>query len=281
MKKIKKGDIVVSNIYDNNILFRVESLSTINSEKTAMLKGILDRIQLETTINKIDKISGKEIKDIVRIRRNREIEKIYNLEIEKNSNFKNKSLEGYSRNVENLVPGKILHVDGDRKYSEKSNKYYKKLGLDAIVKNVPEYLQPNIIYELLKKYEPDVLIITGHDGMIRKGTRYNDINNYRNSKYFIETVKEARKYDEGKEDKIAIFAGACQSYFEELILAGANFASSPGRILIDFVDPILVAKKIALTDEKEFIGIEEIEGELKEGKKGIDGIGSNGKMKKI
>ena len=31
--------------------------------------------------------------------------------------------------------------------------------------------------------------------MIKKGKDYNDIYNYRNSKYFIKTVQEARKYD--------------------------------------------------------------------------------------
>lgn len=37
-----------------------------------------------------------------------------------------------------------------------------------------------------------------------------------------------------KGKKLVIFAGACQSYFEAIISAGANFASSPARILIDF-----------------------------------------------
>ena len=38
-------------------------------------------------------------------------------------------------------------------------------------------------------------------------------------------------------------------------MAGANFASSPARILIDFMDPIIVAEKIAVTDEKRFVTI--------------------------
>ena len=83
-----------------------------------------------------------------------------------------------------------------------------------------------------------------NDGMLKKGKKYNDIFNYRNSRYFIETVKEARKYDKEKEEKLVIFAGACQSYFEALISAGANFASSPARILIDFLD--LLQKNIDL-----------------------------------
>ena len=35
--------------------------------------------------------------------------------------------------------GKILHLDGDKKYSYKSYKYYKRMGLNVIVKNIPEY----------------------------------------------------------------------------------------------------------------------------------------------
>lgn len=39
----------------------------------------------------------------------------------------------------------ILHLDGDKKYTQKSERYYRKLGLRAIVKNVPENRQPQVI----------------------------------------------------------------------------------------------------------------------------------------
>ena len=178
-----------------------------------------------------------------------------------------------------MVTGKILHLDGDKKYSEKSYQYYRKLGLDAVVKNIPEYKQSKVVYELLNKYNPDILVITGHDGMIKRGTNYNDIYNYRNSRHFINTVKEARRYDLEKGKKTVIFAGACQSYFEAIITAGANFASSPARILIDFLDPLIVAEKVATTEEYKYITMEDIVKELRDGKKGVGGIGANGKMK--
>ena len=178
-----------------------------------------------------------------------------------------------------LQTGKILHLDGDRKYSEKSYRYYKKSGLNFIVKNIPEYKQPKLIKNLLIIYKPDILVVTGHDKMLRKNREYNNINNYRNSRYFIETVKRARKYQQEKE--LAIFAGACQSYYEKIIKAGANFASSPGRILIDFKEPLIVAKTIATTPETEFVTIRDIENKLKNGRKGISGIGTLGKMKII
>lgn len=173
-----------------------------------------------------------------------------------------------------------MHLDGDKKYSIKANNYYKKIGLKAIVKNVPENRQPIVAVELIARYKPDILVITGHDGMIKKGTKYNDIQNYRNSAYFIECVEQARTYKALQKD-LVIFAGACQSYYEGLILAGANFASSPARILIDFIDPLIVAEKIAITDEKNFLTIKDIEDELRDGKKGINGIGARGKKKTL
>ncbi len=60
----------------------------------------------------------------------------------------------------NFVTGKILHLDGDKRYSEKSVRYYKKMNLDAVVKNIPEYRQPKVVYNLLEHYRPDILIIT-------------------------------------------------------------------------------------------------------------------------
>ena len=69
--------------------------------------------------------------------------------------------------------------------------------------------------------------------------------------------------------------------YEALIEAGANFASSPARILIDFIDPLIVAEKIAVTERYKYITIEDIENELRDGKQGVSGIGANGKMYKI
>ena len=118
-------------------------------------------------------------------------------------------------------------------------------------------------------------------GMIKHGTRYKDIYNYRNSRHFIQTVKEARRYDAKHEKNLVIFAGACQSYFEALMEAGANFASSPARILIDFLDPLIVAKSVAITDKNRYITIDDFVEELRDGKRGVNGLGAMGKKNVI
>ena len=115
--------------------------------------------------------------------------------------------------------------------------------------------------------------------MIKSGTEYNNIYNYRNSKYFINTVLEAKKWKDINNTGLVIFAGACQSYYEAILAAGANFASSPARVLIDFVDPIVVAEKIATTEEYKYVTINDIANDLRDGTKGISGIGGRGKKR--
>lgn len=275
MKKIKKGDFVVRKSYGKDIIFYVKRIIKTSEDDIAIICGLFERIEADSSINDLellDPVIKKDIFDDEERRINSRMIKTYRdyyLNFTKNEkdNLRNK-----------IITGKILHLDGDKRYSQKSYNYYKKIGLNAIVKNIPEYKQPQVVYKLLKLYRPDILIITGHDGMIKRGTNFNDIYNYRNSRHFINTVKEARKYDKDNNCETVIFAGACQSYFEALMLAGANFASSPARILIDFLDPLIIAEKVATTEKYKFITVDEVTKEIRDGKKGIGGIGSNGKM---
>lgn len=112
--------------------------------------------------------------------------------------------------------------------------------------------------------------------MIKNGKNYNDINNYRNSRYFVKAVNEARMWNPSNSELI-IFAGACQSYYEALISAGANFASSPARILIDFMDPLIVAEEVSKTNQNKLIMMSDLEGKIRNGRKAISGIGARGK----
>jgi spore coat assembly protein len=71
----------------------------------------------------------------------------------------------------NSKMGKILHLDGDRKYGIKSERYYRKMGLNAIVKYIPEHNQPSVINQFINKYNPDIIVITGHDRHDKKESR--------------------------------------------------------------------------------------------------------------
>ena len=283
MNKFKKGDIVGRISYNKDVIFEITRIiKTGENKKIYILKGITERIEADSPEDdleiidkriankKIEQFEDKIIKRVAKCMQRDE----YNIKTKKCLfNFSDND----KRSTKIIYTGKILHLDGDKRYSEKSMKYYKSLGLNAVVKNVAENKQVYVIKDLLDKYNPDILILTGHDGMIRKGTGFNDIYNYRNSRHFIATVEEARKWKSAKSKDLAIFAGACQSYSEAIISAGANFASSPKRIMIDFIDPLIVAERIAMTENTKYLTIKDIEDELRDGRNGVDGIGSIGK----
>lgn len=263
MAKIKKGSIVARLSYNKDVFFVVDKIIKIcNNKKIAILKGLTIRIVADAPLEDLETISQGKILDKINDEERNLEDRLINM--------------CRLKNIEMFKTGKILHLDGDRRYSEKSAKYYKKLGLNAIVKNIPENKQSKYIIYLLEKHKPDILVITGHDAMFKKESNYNNIYNYRNSRHFIETVKNARKWAQNS-DKLVIFAGACQSFFEAIIAAGADFASSPGRILIDFIDPLIVAKKVAITEDYKIIGIYDFIDEIKEGEKGIGGTRVKGK----
>lgn len=171
----------------------------------------------------------------------------------------------------------ILHLDGDKKYARRALNYYNNLRLKAIVENIPEKEQPGRVLGLLEKYSPDILISTGHDKMFRKGEDLYKIENYKNSKYFIETVMIARKWEISQE-RLIIFAGACESFYEAIMLAGANFASSPARIMVEYRDPLIIASQIAYADSNTYIRMKDLLPYLKSNYKGIDGNRAKGKL---
>lgn len=266
MKKIKKGDIVGRISYNKDIIFIVDKIIKINEKnQLAILKGLTMRIQADSPVDDLEHLDKRIVKS--------NVQSIENKIMSHLSKYTNRLKKTYAY-------GKILHLDGDSRYSQKSLRYYRTMGLNAVVKNVAETRQPFVVKNLLSKFKPDVLIITGHDGMIKRGTGFNDIYNYRHSSYFVKTVLYAREW-ENNSNKLAIFAGACQSYYEALIQAGANFASSPARILIDFVDPLIVAENISITDNSKFLSIKDFENELRDGQRGISGIGCYGKKYRI
>ena len=172
------------------------------------------------------------------------------------------------------LPGRILHIDGDDDYLDRCMKFYKKNKLRAFGVFSHENELVNIIEENLNKYKPDIIVITGHDAYYRKKRKESS---YKNTDKFIEAVRTARKY-ENSHEKLVIIAGACQSNYEELIKAGANFASSPKRINIHALDPAIIASCLAFSDKNNNIDLIKILDKTKYGSDGIGGIITKGTM---
>lgn len=149
LKMIKKGDIVARISYHKDVIFVVD---LVIDNKIAILTGITTRLKADSPIEDLELINKKEIDNIYR-----------NIDekIDKKVNAKETSKGSFLKRSDKIVyTGKILHLDGDRKYSEKSNLYYKKMGLKAIVKNIPESRQVNVANMLIDRYKPDILVVT-------------------------------------------------------------------------------------------------------------------------
>ena len=150
MREIKKGDTVSRNSYRNDIMFYVKRiLKMTDGRKIAILKGIDVRVEADAPIEDLEIVSKEE-----QLRREKELEeRIIN-------KVKRERTEQANRRKEIIHTGRILHLDGDKRYSEKSIMYYRKMGLHAIVKNIPENKQPKAVYRLLTIYNPEILVIT-------------------------------------------------------------------------------------------------------------------------
>lgn len=248
---IQKGDYVTRNSYNNDTVFKVINIK----DGIYYLKGIEVRLFADSDLLDLKKCEEPVIDDDYK--GEREIK-----DIEKSDFF--------------FLPPKILHIDSDSEYLDRCLKFYKHYGIYAIGKKINEEDISNQINILLKEYKPDIVIITGHDSLKKNSNKY-DINNYKNTKNFIKAIKMARKY-ESSHEKLVIIAGACQSNYEELIKAGANFASSPKRVNIHALDPAIIAVNIALTERNKEINLKEILEKTKYGKDGMGGLLCNGLM---
>lgn len=246
------GDLVTRKSYNNDTVFKIISIDN----DIAILKGVNIRLFADSEISDLEYVENKNIKD------DKQFLDRFDINLDRNEYF--------------YLPGKVLHIDGDEDYLERCMDFYKQVHVKAICFKVKEDSISNNIKKLLEEYNPDILVITGHDAYYKKLGSESNNENYKNTSNFIKAVKEARKYYD--HNKLIIIAGACQSNYEELIKSGANFASSPKRINIHALDPAIIASSVALSDKSKPIDLINILEKTKYGSKGIGGIITNGTM---
>ena len=284
------GDLVVRRSYDKDITFKIIDIKKDeNGNNVYMLKGMSIRIIADSKKEDLEKVDEKfvgEKEKILNSRVNEILNKVVSL---RGDNYANETLKNLTRGSKgnkqkenkDLIfgrPGKILHIDGDSEYLEMCLKVYKQLSLEAVGRAIAEVDQPKVIVDLVREIKPDIVVLTGHDSVIRNTEDYLDLDNYRNSRYYIESVKALRNYNSSY-DELVIFAGACQSCYECMLDAGANFASSPNRVLIHCLDPVLVCERIAYTRIDKVVAITDVINNTITGIKGIGGLQTRGKYR--
>jgi len=242
------GEYVTRKTYNNDIVFKIIDIK----DDIYYLKGAFVRLYADSPRDDLVLYSGDM----------------------DNDNFK-PTIEEYrnlDRNEYFYLPGKILHIDGDKDYLDRCMSFYKKNKIMAYGLFFREEEMASQINNLLKKYNPDILVLTGHDSFSR-----NKRDKYKNTSNFVLAVEEARKHEKSHE-KLFIVAGACQSNYEDLIKAGANFASSPKRINIHALDPAIIATYLAKTKRSEEIDLLALLSKTRNGKDGMGGLICNGTM---
>ena len=268
---MKVGDIVARKSYNKDIV----------GKKIAILKGVAFRIIADAELSDLELLKPPDIRNILM---DKNVENILYRTLKKAKERERRGTRGLPKSAQQPtanvygVPGKVLQIDGDKEYLKICLDVYSQLGIPAVGVAIPEANQYKEVKNLLEKHKPDILVITGHDALHVKNGDLKNINNYRNSNNFLKAVKEARKWQPDL-DTLVIFAGACQSNYEALMKGGANYASSPGRIMIHALDPVFIVEKIACSRIDVVVPIEEILDQTITGVKGIGGFETRGKFR--
>lgn len=252
----KEQELVYDKEEKKHIIYIIDKI--IN--QTCYLKGLNYRIYKITTIDEIEYIYD-ELK-----------EKEKNICRQYKNNIKKSFKERISKKI---LYGRVLHIDGDIEYLNNCLQLYKEMRIPVEGIYIEEKNMKNFIEQYILEITPDIVVLTGHDSYNGKDKK--DLDNYENSKNFIETIRIIRKHFDA--NSLPIIVGACCSHFEALIAAGANFASSPGRINIHTYDPAIIAIKLATTSCNRTIDFENTLKYIENKRDAFGGIETKGKMK--
>lgn len=277
---MKIGDIVARKSYNKDIIFKIIGFSIDeDNRKIVVLKGVAFRIIADAYLEDLELVKLPDLKSVL-IDKN--VEGLLSQSLVKSKERQRKMMRAVPKLQTNTnvygMPGKVLQIDGDKEYLKICLDVYTELGIPAVGAAIPEANQYKEVRALLEKHNPDILVITGHDALISRKGNIADLSSYKNSLNFIKTVKQARRWQPNI-DNLVIFAGACQSNYEQIINAGANYASSPGRIMIHALDPVFVVEKIACSRIDIVVPIDEVIEQTVTGIKGVGGLETKGKFR--
>ncbi|WP_163102915.1 sporulation peptidase YabG [Peribacillus alkalitolerans] len=279
---IQINDVVGRISYKCDVLFRVIDIQEVNGIKEAILFGEDIRLIADAPFDDLTHV-GSDMRNEWKHKNEELIEqsfKLFSQDIQLlRQKYRYDVTQGYKQTTEYFqMPGKVLHMDGDPNYLKKCMDMYEKIGIPVQGVTCDEKEMPHRIISYIEKFRPDILVVTGHDAYSKAKGSMMDLNSYRHSKEFVQTVREARKKVPSL-DQLVIFAGACQSHFESLIQAGANFASSPARVNIHALDPVYIVAKICYTPFMERVHVWDALKNTLTGEKGLGGIETRGVLR--
>lgn len=269
------GDIVARISHQQDIFFHIDRIVGSSKGKrsnSVILKGLNLRLLADAPISDLILKSPAEVANYEREDHKMIYQKLHKLTSQRKID-RDDNKEFFE------IPGRVLQLDGDQDYLQQCIKTYRQMGIDAKGICKSEVEQPRVIRKILQENPTDILVLTGHDGLICGKKDFHDLDSYRSSRYFVESVREARRFQHNR-DALVIFAGACQSNYEAILAAGANFASSPKRMLIHAFDPVFIVERIAFTPTDQIVSVKDILTHTITGTDGVGGIETRGQMRR-
>ena len=168
---MRQGDFVTRKSYGGDVMFKIERIEQLK----AILRGVDYRLLADAPLVDLTISNPTDVLDHPRSSSPEFRESLRRLAVsqvqlqEKNqlsSNHKQNTNKTYFE-----VPGKVLHLDGDPTYLRKSMQIYGELRVPAEGFYIPEAQMADALHRLLPQIKPDIVVITGHDGILknRKG----------------------------------------------------------------------------------------------------------------
>ncbi|WP_088188633.1 sporulation peptidase YabG [Desulfosporosinus sp. FKA] len=267
------GDIVARRSHQQDIYFHIVNVIDGNpEERSAIIKGLNLRLLADAPFSDLVFKSPVEVMNYEREDNKMIYQKLHKLTSQRKA--VQDDLKEYFE-----IPGRVLQLDGDQEYLNQCIRTYRQMGIEAKGICKSEVEQPKVIRKILQENPTDILVLTGHDGFLRGKKDFHSLDSYRSSRYFVESVLEARRFQPNR-DGLVIFAGACQSNYEAILEAGANFASSPKRMLIHAFDPVFIVERIAFTPMDQIVSVKDILMHTITGTDGVGGIETRGQMRR-
>jgi spore coat assembly protein len=267
---LHKGDIVARRSYNQDLFLRVDDVELLRGEKIALLTGLIYRLSADANLEDLAVKSPQEVVHYQLADSQDTYQKLHKIVFSRNFEKEEEYFE---------IPPDVLHLDGDEEYLEQCLSAYRRLGLKARGLCYPEHQHADQLSKVLGERHTDILVLTGHDSFKKKKGNRGDMSSYRSSQHFVRAVKAARTVQPNK-DQLIIFAGGCQSNFEAIIEAGANFASSPKRMLIHALDPVFIVESISQTPMDRVVSLKRMIEHTVTGTDGVGGIETLGKLRR-
>lgn len=271
---MKRGQFVSRKSYQEDIVFRIEKINSFQ----AYLRGADYRLVADAPLSDLvlsmnSSFSERNLQPVQsRMQPIRLIEQIRAERMKRYIWHRKHCVSNFFE-----APGKVLHLDGDCYYLQKCMQIYRQLEVPVRCFHIPEPHMADAIRPLLIQLKPQIVVLTGHDGLLKNTSirQLCHLASYKNSLHFVRAVQVARQFERNL-DLLTIIAGACQSHFEALLEAGANFASSPARAFIHAVDPVCIASKVAYTSVHDIVSMLDIVDLTMTGVQGIGGLETRG-----